>query len=171
MSLSRYCFDCGASTSVCHVLSDVVVYYALTFELHQIRLVVALSVKNHDKSNNLHCHLVADAAAAAAAVANCLRYVPSWTPKGIVWHCLCFNLLSGAHKYAMQKCRKVCCRYVQVLVQHRIEHVICRAFRCIVVATDWKWCTIKWQLKINIPLRDMRWLLLFLYKLQNCLGK
>lgn len=42
-------------------------------------------------------------AAAAAAVANCLRYVPSWTPKGIVWHCLCFNLLSGAHKYAMQE--------------------------------------------------------------------
>lgn len=56
-----------------NVLSDIVVYYALTFELHQIRLVVALSVKNHDKSNNLHCHLVAD----AAAVANCLRYVPS----------------------------------------------------------------------------------------------
>lgn len=82
MSLSRYCFDSECCCSVAparlsdNVLSDVVVYYALTFEVHQIRLVVALSVKNHDKSNNLHCHLVADAAA-AAAVANCLRYVPS----------------------------------------------------------------------------------------------
>lgn len=83
MSLSRYCFGSECCCSVAparlsdNVLSDIVVYYALTFELHQIRLVVALSVKNHDKSNNLHCHLVADAAAAAAAVANCLRYVPS----------------------------------------------------------------------------------------------
>lgn len=52
----------------------------LTFELHQIRLVVALSVKNQDKSNNLHCHLVADAAD-FVAVANCLRYVTSLTGK------------------------------------------------------------------------------------------
>lgn len=96
MSLSRYCFG-----SECCV-APVVVYYALTFELHQIRLVVALSVKNHDKSNHLHCHLVAD----AAAVANCLRYVPSLTQNGIVIHCLCFNLLSGAQKYAMKNAGK-----------------------------------------------------------------
>lgn len=63
---------------------------------------VALSVKNHDKSNNLHCHLVAD----AAAMANCLRYVPSLTPKGICQALLCFNLLSGAQKYAMKNAGK-----------------------------------------------------------------